>query len=70
MTAGSDGVTCPNLDELYEYANSMESGQKITCSRFLKGMDRNVTFQSYFNFNLSFHNYFEQTGTNCGSSLL
>ena len=39
MTEGSEGVDCPNLDELYEYAKSMENGQKITCSRYLKGMD-------------------------------
>ena len=39
MTEGSDGVTCPNLDDLYAYANKMNTGQKITCRRFLKDMD-------------------------------
>ena len=39
MTDGSQGVECPNLDELYLYANDMKKGQKITCRRYLKDMD-------------------------------
>ena len=39
MTDGSQGVVCPNLEELYLYANDMKKGQKITCRRYLKDMD-------------------------------
>ena len=42
MTDGSQGVECPNLDELYSYANDMKKGQKITCRRYLKDMDSSL----------------------------
>lgn len=39
ITAGSQGVQCDTLDALEAYANEMETGQKISCKRYLKGME-------------------------------
>ena len=39
ITAGSQGVNCGTLDELRVYANEMETGQKISCKRYLKGSE-------------------------------
>ena len=43
MKEGSEGVNCPNLDELQEHADKMKTGQKITCKRFLKNRDSMIT---------------------------
>ena len=48
MTDGSQGVVCPNLDELYLYANDMKKGQKITCRRYLKDMDSSYVHENIF----------------------
>ena len=40
---GSEGVECPNLDDLKAHADKMATGQTITCSRYLKNRDSMIT---------------------------
>ena len=49
MAKGSDGVECPNLEELKAHADMMDKGQKITCKRYLKNRDSMIIYIIDFN---------------------